>query len=268
MAPSKDLLISLFNLFNNQSMNKFKAAGIHFLISVVIVSIVLAGMVLMWYPNQYFKLMGGLTLIITLACVDVILGPLLTLIVFKSGKKSLKFDLFCIAVFQTCALAYGVYVMFEARPVFTVFNKDSFKISSVVDISADELEKARRPEFKKLSITGPKLVGIYTPDKKNKYEWMFAMTESDIAYRYPRLFDEYDLHRSEVIKAGKPFNVLYLSSAVNKLAADNFLESTKRQKTDFLLLPISSELAQMTAVVDAKTGDFVGIIDATLANTQ
>lgn len=221
-------------------------------------------MYLLWYPGQYFKLMGGLTLIITLASVDVILGPLLTFIVFKSGKKSLKFDLLCIALLQLLALTYGVYVMFQARPVFTVFNKNQFDISAVVDISAQELAKGRRPEFRKLSITGPKLVSIYTPDKKNKYEWMFAMTESDIAYRYPRLFDDYNLHRSEVIKAGRPLQDLYTFNTKNKETVDNFLKDKKRPETDFLSLPISSELLQMTAIVDAKTGKFVGIIDAIL----
>ena len=243
-------------------MNKSKAAGIHFLISCVIFIIALAGMVLIWYPNQYFKLMGGLTLIITLASVDVILGPLLTFVVFDTDKKSLKFDLFCIAILQLLALAYGIYVMFQARPVFTVFNKNQFDISAVVDISSEELMRGRRTEFRKLSVTGPKLVSIYTPDKNNKYEYMFALTESDMAYRYPRLYDDYNLHRKEVIKAGRPLQELYTDNAENKEVIDEFIKDRKRPETDFLSLPISSELLKMTAIVDAKTGDFIQIIDA------
>ena len=245
-------------------MNKFKATNIHFLLSCCIVLTVLITMYLLWYPSQYFKLMGGLTLIVTLACVDIFLGPLLTFVVFKSGKKSLKFDLLCIALLQLAALSYGVYVMFQARPVFTVFNKNQFEIAAVVDISVEELAKARQPEFRKLSITGPKLVGIYTPDKKNKYEWMFAMIESDMAYRYPRLFDDYNLHRKAVIKAGRPLQELYTDNAENKAVVDDFILDKKRPENDFLALPISSELLQMTAIVDAKTADIVGIIDAVL----
>lgn len=245
-------------------MSKFKAASVHFLISCCIVIAVLIIMHLLWYPNLYFKLMGGLALIVTLACVDIFLGPLLTLVVFKSGKKSLKFDLFCIALLQLAALSYGVYVMFQARPVFTVFNKNQFEIAAVVDISVEELAKARQPEFRKLSLTGPKLVGIYTPDKKNTYEWMFAMTESDMAYRYPRLFDDYNLHRKAVIKAGRPLQELYTDNAENKAVVDDFILDKKRPENDFLSLPISSELLQMTAIVDAKTGDFIEIIDAVL----
>jgi len=243
-------------------MTRFKAAGIHILISLCIVVSVLAAMYWLWYPNQYFALMGGKTLIITLAAVDVFLGPLLTFTVFKSGKKGLKFDLFCIGLVQIAALAYGVYVMFEARPVFTVFNKTHFSISAVVDIADGELAKGRQPQWQIFSITGPELVAIYTPDKKNKTEYMFAMVESNSAYRYPKLYDDYKLHRNEVIKAGKPLASLYADSVKNKAVVDRFIKRSKRPESDFLFVPISSELAAMSVVVDAKTGDFIEIIDA------
>jgi hypothetical protein len=50
-------------------MSRWKASGIH------------------------FEAAGGDRLIFILAAVDVTLGPLITLIIFKAGKKGLKFDL-------------------------------------------------------------------------------------------------------------------------------------------------------------------------------
>lgn len=243
-------------------MTRFKASGIHFGLSIFIVTTALVSMYFLWYPDAYFTLMGGKKLIVILASVDIFLGPLLTLAVFKAGKKGLKFDLWCIGLVQIAALSYGVYVMFQARPVFTVFNKTRFDITAVVDIAPGELAKGRAPQWQTLSITGPKLVAIFTPDKKNRKEHMFAMMESDAAYRYPRLYDDYKLHRNEVIKAGKPLAELSSLSAQNKLAVDKFVSSSKRLEGDFLYLSISSELAEMAAIVDAKTGDFVKIIDA------
>jgi len=243
-------------------MTRLKAAGIHLLISFFIVITVLATMYLLWYPNKYFALMGGQKLIILLAFVDVFLGPLLTFIVFESGKKSLKFDLICIGIVQIAALSYGVYVMFESRPVFTVFNKDKFQIAAVVDISPDELVKAKNPQWRKLSITGPKLVAIGVPDIKDRKETMFAKIESANAYRYPRLYDEYKNHLDEVIKSGNPLPRLSKVSAKNKLAVDQFMSKSKRPERDFFYLPITSELAEMSVIVDAKTGDFIEIIDA------
>ena len=243
-------------------MTRFKAAGIHLLLSILIVAAVFSMMYFLWYPKGYFTIMGGKALIVLIGGVDIFLGPLLTFVVFKAGKKSLKFDLFCIGLAQIAALSYGVYVMFEARPVFTVFNKDRFRIAAVVDITAEELAKAKKPEWRQLSVTGPKLVAIAIPDKKDKKEWMFAMSAGGIASSFPKLYDDYTKHRGEVIKAGKPLAELTAISAQNKSSIDKFISKSNRPETDFLYLPIASELAEMSAIVDAKTGDFIQIIDA------
>ena len=249
-------------------MTRFKAAGIHLMLSILIVTSVLGVMFFLWYPGEYFALMGGKTLITLIGFVDVFLGPLLTFVVFKAGKKSLKFDLFCIGLVQVAALSYGTYVMFEARPVFTVFNKDRFKISAVVDITPQELAKAKNPKWKSFSITGSELVGILIPDKADKEESMFALQESDDAYRYPRLYDEYTKHQAEAVKAGKPLSELAMNNASNRLVIDNFISKKNRPELDFLYLPISSELAEMSAIIDAKTGAFVEIINAKKIRTE
>lgn len=243
-------------------MTRFKAAGIHVLLSFFIVVSVLAIMYLVWYPSTYFSLMGGKKLISLIGGVDVFLGPLLTLIVFKSGKKTLKFDLFCIAVVQITALSYGVYVMFESRPVFTVFNKDKFQIAAAVDITPEELAKAKNPQWHQLSITGPELVAIGVPDAKDKKETMFANIESANAFRYPKLYDTYKNHSNEVIKSGKPLASLSEVGAENKSTINRFISKSNRPESDFLFLPVTSELAEMSVIVDAKTGDFIEIIDA------
>ena len=243
-------------------MNRFKVAGIHLLLSVLIVATVFTIMYFLWYPKGYFTIMGGQMLIALIGGVDIFLGPLLTFVIYKAGKKSLKFDLFCIGLAQIVALSYGVYVLFEARPVFTVFNKDRFRIAAVVDITPKELAQARKQEWRQLSATGPKLVAIGIPDKSNKEEWMFAMSAGAIASSFPRLYDEYSNHREEVIKAGKPLVGLAEISAENKLAIDQFISKSNRPESDFLYLPIASELAEMSAIVDAKTGAFIQIVDA------
>lgn len=243
-------------------MNRFKAAGIHLLLSIFIVTSVLAVMYFLWYPKGYFTIMGGGALISLIGFVDVFLGPLLTLVVFKPGKKNLKFDLACIGLVQICALSYGTYVMFESRPVFTVFNKDSFRIAAVVDITPEELAKAKQPQWQKYSITGPELVAIAKPNDNDKKERMFALTAGPIASSFPRLYDQYSKHSNEVIKSGKSLNLLASVDAHNKSVIDKFISKSNRPESDFLYLPIASELAEMSVIIDAKTGEFIEIVDA------
>ena len=243
-------------------MNRFKAAGIHLMLSFLIIITVLVAMYFLWYPGEYFSLMGGKVLIKLIGFIDVFLGPLLTFAIFKAGKKSLKFDLFCIGILQIAALSYGIYVMFSARPIFTVFNKNAFQIAAVVDIAPEELLKAKQPQWRQASVSGPQLVAIGEPNKKDKKETIFAHQVTSSAYRYPKLYDDYYKYRADVIKAGEPLATLAADSNENKVVIDNFLDQVNRPVTDFLVLPISSELAEMSAIVDAKTGDFIKIIDA------
>ena len=116
-----------------------------------------------WYPPPYFALMGGAMLILLIVGCDVAIGPLITLIIFRVGKKGLKVDLAIVALLQVTALAYGAYVMFEARPVFTVYAVDRFEVVSANEINAEALAQAAAPEFASLPVAGPKVVGAAMP---------------------------------------------------------------------------------------------------------
>src|SRR6185436_15534923 len=81
-APGSDAMIRL------ASFNRRQAAGVHFALSVVIAATVLAALLLVWYPQPYFRLAGGAGLMIILIGVDVVMGQLMTLVVFDPSKKS------------------------------------------------------------------------------------------------------------------------------------------------------------------------------------
>src|SRR4029453_13346794 len=105
---------------------------------------------------------GGDTLIILLIGVDVVIGPLITLIIFDPKKKNLRFDLAVIALLQLSALVYGCSVMFKARPVFNVFVVDRFEVVAANGVDEESLEKAQAP-FRTLSLTGPKIAAARAP---------------------------------------------------------------------------------------------------------
>src|SRR6187402_1763816 len=101
-------------------MSRWKAAAIHLSISASIGLLAAALIFGVWYPPPYSKATGADELVLLLMGVDIVLGPMLTLVVFRSGKKSLRLDLTVIAIMQTCALLYGMSVVVRARPVFIV----------------------------------------------------------------------------------------------------------------------------------------------------
>lgn len=145
-------------------MTRYKAALIHFSLSVIVVSLVGAVIWFVWYPGAMFRLAGGLNLVLLIAMVDITLGPLLTLVVYKQGKKSLRFDLTCIATLQILALLYGLSVTAQSRPAYIVFVKDHFRL-----VRANELfESLDKPGVtlpsQEAPWIGPQVVAAAVPD--------------------------------------------------------------------------------------------------------
>src|SRR4249919_365709 len=111
-------------------MSRWQASGLHLIISAAIAGAVIALMLSLWYPGPLFEAAGGNDLLVILIGVDVVVGPLITLVIFRSGKPGLKFDLSVIAALQIAALLYGMHAVFLARPAFIVFVRDQFQVAS------------------------------------------------------------------------------------------------------------------------------------------
>ena len=276
-------------------MTRFRAAGIHLALSALIVLSVLALMFFVWYPYGMFKLLGGSELVYLIAGVDLTLGPLLTLIVFKSGKKTLKFDLAVIGIIQLAALIYGANVMFKSRPVFNVLENDVFKVTLASEFKDDvELLKAKKTEWQKRSWFGPQLVAAEAPtDEKGKQELVIAALSGLDWNHFPKLYVDYDSKRQTALKNAKPLstlrnltaratqpsssnqtsstqassnqaniNELSEKKAKNNAAIDAFVKSKNQPESDFVYLPIVFGYKDMSAVLSAKNADFIEIIDA------
>ena len=107
--------------------DKLKASGIHFFFSALVIFCFVALVYFIWFTPTFFIEMGALTPLKVLVLVDVVLGPLLTFIVYKEGKKSLKMDLSIIILVQIIALGYGAYSTYLGRPVLVFLDDKSYK---------------------------------------------------------------------------------------------------------------------------------------------
>ena len=119
---------------------------------------------LVWFPGAYATIAGGLNLFFIIVAVDVVSGPLLTVVVADPKKPSRAFrrDVLVIALVQLAALTYGVHVMSLARPVATIFEVDRMRVISAAEIDPESLKDA--PEgLRSLSWTGPRILAAATP---------------------------------------------------------------------------------------------------------
>ena len=84
-----------------RAFSRWRASGLHLAISAAVAAGSLALILGLWFPGPLFEAAGGLGLLYLLVGVDVVLGPLLTMIVFKPGKPGLKLDVAVIGTLRS-----------------------------------------------------------------------------------------------------------------------------------------------------------------------
>jgi hypothetical protein len=117
------------------NLSRFQAFAIHLLISSFILASFLSFVFLVWYPQPFFVVEGLVQIVWVLIGVDVVLGPALTLVVFKTGKPGLKRDLSIIAAIQIAGFIYGAHTFYIERPSFAViYDSDYFDVIPASDM--------------------------------------------------------------------------------------------------------------------------------------
>jgi hypothetical protein len=139
--------------------DRAKAAAIHFVASAAIVAFIFLLVRIVYYPHITWDLIGPGSIMLLLFSVDVILGPLLTFVVFNRKKASLKKDLAVVVLIQLAALGYGVHTLWQGRPVYIASLGHRFDVVRAFEVqSLNGLPLGRLPSF------GPELVGTKLAD--------------------------------------------------------------------------------------------------------
>lgn len=237
--------------------SRLKVFFIHLLTSFFI-ALSAAGIVfLTWYPSPLYTAAGVTRIFLMLLVIDVILGPSLTLLVYKPGKKTLVMDLTVIALLQLSALAYGLHTVADGRPAWLVFAKDRFEMVRVPDIDERKLDQAA-VEYRKPSWFGPKWVAASIPflaDEKNQILFESVAGGPDIAQR-PNLYQPLDRQRQIIAKQAQPLSALAAFNPVEQIQ-----QLTVRYPASNGWLPLKANAKDMTVLVNVESGAVVAIVD-------
>jgi hypothetical protein len=187
-----------------------KAALVH--LSISLVTAVLLGwlMLKVWYPAPFDLLTTGRDLLLLVVVVDVVCGPLLTLVLFNPQKSKMKWriDLSLIVAVQLAALGYGIFQAAAVRPVFMAFEGDRFRVVLASDIQKQLADAP--PELKTIGYSGPKLIAakLMRPNEKGYPESVqLSMSGVHPAFR-PGRWQTYAEQTSDVIANLKPLTNL------------------------------------------------------------
>lgn len=239
--------------------DKLKAASIHLAVSAFVLLVFLSATLFIWYPQPYAGISGIGTILLILICVDLVLGPLLTFIVFKRGKASLKFDLSIIVSAQIVALLYGIFTVYQGHPAYVVYAVDRFEL-----IPAQEAlpERARYEEFKISKLWLPKLAYAKKPeDSESKNRLLFEVLagQPDIERR-PEYYEPFENFSAKVFTRGvKPEVLQAFPDSKQKL--DVFLAEHGKSANDYVFIPLIGKEKDVLWVWNRETGKPVETLD-------
>ena len=239
-------------------MSRWRATAIHLLLSAAIATAVLTVMLLVWYPWPLFEAAGGSRLVLILAGVDVTLGPLITLIIFKSGKPGLKFDLTVIALVQLAALGYGVHTVYLARPVYLVYTIDRFDLVTAKDLDPQDLAQVTDPRFARPPLGRPQYIAAAMPtDPALKAKILDTSFAGKDLQMYPQHYVPYEREVPNALAHAKPLEVLLERDAK---AVQRALQSAGRQAPSLRFLPLRAPQKDGAVLIDAASGAPVDIV--------
>lgn len=240
-------------------MTRWRASATHFGLCLLVAGLVFAAIYFVWYPGALFPSAGGRDLFLLIACVDVVIGPLITLIIFVPGKRGLLFDLVVIALLQIAALSYGVWVLYESRPVWIVFVKDRFELVRANYILDQERAKAK-PPYHQLAIDGPKVVAARMPtDPAEQLRIGLTAAAGRDIQTYPQHFVPYDELKRDAAAKSLPFERLLTLNPRKRHEIERMRARLSRPAEAIRYLPLRAGKADLAVMVDAKTGDFLEI---------
>ncbi len=224
-------------------MTRVRAALTHFGISVIVFALFLSLVFLVWYAWPFNVTQGIADIVYIMAGVDVVLGPLLTLIIFKAGKKGLKFDLSMIALLQVAALVYGAMVIYKERPAYVVFNVDRY---SVVGVSEVDMAESPIPEQAIGIFEKPKFIFAILPEGDDGLEVaMNAANGGKDIDRLPKYYRDYDSNKLGVIRGTKPAKSMSFNAGpIDMIEHINYAPVVGKKRT-------------IVALVDNRTGEVI-----------
>jgi hypothetical protein len=233
------------------------AAASHLAVSALIAAAVALVTLGVWYPGAIGQMAGGRKLFFLILGVDVVMGPLLTLVVFDKRKprRELIRDLAVIASLQLAALAYGLHTLYIARPVALVHEPGRFRVLTAQEVQVADLPNARE-EYRQLSLSGPIILGTRPTRSEEKLESLdLALKGFDIGQR-PSRWQPYAESRALISSESRPVDELFKRYPARSAELQTLLAELKLAPEQARYLPVVAR-GDWVVILNAQ-GDIAG----------
>jgi len=248
-------------IFTRQLLiTKLKATGVHLSMSIVVFIFLAYQIYYNWYPQPYFEIDGGWQGIRLVGAVDLVLGPLITFLIFNLSKprREIIFDLIIIVTIQIGALVYGVYATYSQRPVAIVLI-DEFVVPAIVENYGGKLEST--DQLEQYSVESPPIIFADMPKTQEAVAEInrIKIEQGIMDHAQMRLYRP----KPELATALKQRQTMFYDRLDHFGARNQFnywLQQNQKTETDVLIARFSGRYGVVWLVFDLE-GNYLSYFD-------
>lgn len=229
----------------------------HLSISTLVVCIAMSVVFFIWYPAPLAKAVGVTHIFLMMLAIDVIVGPILGFLIYKEGKKSLKFDLAVIILIQLSAFIYGFYSIAQGRPVYIAYVVDRFELVRKNDLVVNKNDKIL-PQYQYPSFFKPQFVNVQlakTVQERNTDLFDEVLGGVTLAQQ-PKRYVDFGQAKAQILQKAQDLKLL--NQFNNQQVVANIL---KHYPTANAWVPLKANAVDMVVLLNKKSGEVVKIVD-------
>ncbi len=206
------------------------------------------------YPPPYQAMLDVANIFLILLFVDVVCGPLLTLVLASPEKshRAHAVDFTLIGTVQMLALLYGLHSMWVARPVILAFETDRLVVATANEIQTANLPQAL-PDMQRLPWWG--ITPVNTRQPKDGAESLQAI-DLGLSGVSPAMLPDWwlpwETAQADMAARAKPVTELQQRRSKDAAVLDAAIAATGHPAAALRYLPLTS----------SKTREWVALLDA------
>lgn len=245
---------------------RFKAFGVHLLASVVMLTVLLGALYLGWYRWPGWYLTDVSRVVLVMAGVDLVIGPLLTLVIANPTKirRMLIRDVGVIVVVQLCALLYGTASLWNGRPLYYAFSETVLQVIQAYDIDSNELALARQQNVPLIPhwYSLPRWIWAPLPEDPQQQQKIVASAVSggDDVISMPRYYRPWEAGLPVLQKQLKKVDEVGYFSAKDKAAVKARMSAAGYSADQANAIPLTGRGQPLCAIIDPASGKLLTII--------
>ncbi len=212
-------------------------------------------------PSFFFKLDGGWPALTQLLLVLLVLGPLLTLVVYRPHKPGLRLDLTLIGLVQGLGLVVGVAAIYNERTTFLVYYEQHFY--GVNDrIFADH--NLATPDFRDFGVSAPAIVYVDVPSDPVEEANLRRILYQDRLplWAYPKLYRPLPASIDAIIDESATESVIRARDVAGNM--DGWIERHGGQFSDYAFVPIHSRFQDSMMGIRRSDQHLVDVVNIPL----